>query len=113
MKPLRALGAAEPSSCPPGRHLIHLAQNWQNALKTGLVGGSSEIAEQCGLSPRRVRQIVQLAQVAPPIAEFLAKLEGRKALRGLSEARIRSILALDQMEQIRQFEARIRVRLPR
>ena len=35
--------------CPDGQHLIHLSENWSNALKQGLVGSSTEIAEKTGL----------------------------------------------------------------
>jgi hypothetical protein len=100
------------NSCPKGKHLIHLSQNWSEALRTGLVGSSTEIAEQCGLTSGRVRQIVRLSAIDPKIAEFLASLEGKAALRGFSETRIRFIVAMPREEQMSKFEEAFGIRLP-
>ena len=97
-------------SCPKGKHIIHLSQNWTQALETGLVGSSADIAKQVGLTPGRVRQILWLATLEPGIADFLASLEGKRALRGLSEKRIRPICSLPYAEQIAEFEGRFGVR---
>ena len=93
--------------------MIHLSRNWSEALNTGLVDSSSEIAERCGMTPGRVRQIVRLTQIDPRIAEFLLRLEGKRALRGFSESRIRPIVSLPHEEQFHKFEERFRLRLPR
>lgn len=98
-------------SCPNGRHIVHLSQNWAEALNTGLVGSSGDIAKQVGLTPGRVRQILWLAALEPEIRGFLASLEGRRAITGYSEKRIRPILALSGSEQIEAFEDRFGVRL--
>ncbi|MFD2257679.1 hypothetical protein ACFSSA_13430 [Luteolibacter algae] len=99
-------------SCPKNRHLIHLSQNWSEALKTGLVGSSSEIAEQCGLTSGRVRQIVRLSGIDPRIAGFLTSLKGKAALKGFSETRIRFIVSLPDEKQVSRFEEEFGVRLP-
>ena len=100
-------------SCPDGRHIVHLSQNWAEALNSGLVGSSADIAKQVGLTPGRVRQILWLAALEPEIRGFLASLEGRRALRGYSEKRIRPIVALSGLEQIEAFENRFEIKLGR
>ena len=99
--------------CPDGRHIVHLSQNWAKALYSGLVGSSADIAKQVGLTPGRVRQILWLAGLEPGIRDFLASLEGRRALRRYSEKRIRAILGLSGLEQIEAFEDRFGVKLGR
>ncbi|MBB5353934.1 hypothetical protein HNR46_004204 [Haloferula luteola] len=49
----------------PGMNLIHLSQNWRQALDCGLVASSAEIAEKVGLSAGRVRQIVRFSSPPP------------------------------------------------
>ena len=116
--PLRQSWANTPTgtplmkSCPAGKHIIHLGRNWSDALKTGLVGSSTEIANLCGLTSGRVRQIVRLAGIDQGIVEFLAELDGRTALKGYSEKRIRFIAALPHAEQMERFEREFGVRLP-
>lgn len=100
------------TECPRDRHLIHLSQNWSEALKLGLVESSTEIAEQCGLTSGRVRQIVRLSAIDPRITEFLASLKGKAALRGFSETRIRFIVAMPREEQMSKFEEAFGIRLP-
>jgi site-specific DNA recombinase len=91
-------------ACPPGKHLIHLSQNWRQALETGLVASSTEIAEKCGLTSGRVRQIVRLSGLDPTITEFLAALNGKKALRGFSEPSVRRLVGLPREMQVHRFE---------
>ncbi|MDP0491037.1 MAG: hypothetical protein Q7Q71_08320 [Verrucomicrobiota bacterium JB023] len=96
---------------PEQKHLIHLSLNWEKALKSGLVGSAAEIGQHCGLTAGRVRQIVRLSGMASEIVGFLAGLEGEKALRGYSEARIRFIVALPRVNQVRAFEEKFGVNL--
>lgn len=100
------------TECPPERHLIHLSQNWSKALELGLVESSTELAERCGLSSGRVRQIVRLSGLHPRIGRFLASLEGKAAIKGYSENRIRFIVAMPREEQVKQFEQSFGVELP-
>lgn len=91
-------------SCPPGKHLIHLSQNWSEALKSGLVGSSTEIAEKVGFTSGRVRQIVRLSRLDPTITEFLFALNGKEALQGFSETSIRRLIGLPREMQVSSFE---------
>ena len=100
------------TECPQERHLIHLSQNWSKALELGLVESSTELAERCELSSGRVRQIVRLSGLHPRIGRFLASLEGKRAIKGYSENRIRFIVATPQEEQVKQFEQSFGVELP-
>ena len=61
-------------SCPEDRHVVHLAENWQEALAAGLVGSSSAIGQRVGPSDGRVRQIVRLANLHSEIIAFLKSL---------------------------------------
>ncbi|MBB5350670.1 hypothetical protein HNR46_000898 [Haloferula luteola] len=97
-------------ACPPGKHLIHLSQNWSQALQSGLVASSTEIAEKCGVTSGRVRQIVRLSGLAQEITEFLSGLNGQKALRGFSESRIRSLVGLPPDMQVQRFEKEFQIR---
>lgn len=100
------------TACPRGKHIIHLSRNWAETLKNALVGSFTELGERCGVTPGRVGQIVRLSGLAPEIIAFLAALEGKKALRGYSEKRIRSIVPLPAQKQIEAFERRFGLKLP-
>jgi hypothetical protein len=45
----------------PGVDLIHLSQNWRQALESGLMASSAELATKVGLTSGKVRQIVRLS----------------------------------------------------
>jgi hypothetical protein len=90
--------------CPEDRHIIILSQNWEKALKQGLVGSCTEIGERFGLSGGRVRQIVRLSKVHPKIVGVLAGVRGKENLRRFSERRLRTVISLPQSQQLERFE---------
>ena len=92
-------------SCPEGLHVIHLALDWREALKSGLSGSSAAIGEHVGLSSGRVRQVVRLTNLHPKIVAFLQSLRGKATLRAFPERRLRTISHLPLGQQVNAFQA--------
>ena len=90
-------------SCPEEKHIIHLALNWREALKAGLVCSCAEIGQRVGLSGGRIRQIVRLANLHPDIVFFLKSLRSEANLKAFSEHRLRTIFLLPQVQQLDTF----------
>ena len=91
-------------ACEEGKHIIHLALNWAEALRSGLVSSCAEIGDRVGLSNGRVRQIVRLARLNPEIGLRLRALDRSDSLVWVSENRLRRLIPLPWEDQLRQFE---------
>ena len=98
-------------SCPKGKHIIHLSRNWAQVLKENPAYTTRDIAENVGVSPSRVRQIVRLANMDGKIVNFLMKLRGKPTVRGFSENRLRKIVPLNPKEQTEIFRKEYQVDL--
>ena len=96
---------------PEGKHLIHLSENWSNAVKKGFVASSTEIAEKTGLSSGRVRQIIRLSNLPPEIVAHLKSLQGSKALSGFSENKLRRIIPMKSEDRLKYFESAFGVKI--
>ena len=91
-------------SCPDDQHIIHLAMNWAEALKQGLVGSCAEIGDRLELSDGRVRQIVRLSKMHPRIVDFLSSLCGEGNLKRFSDRRLRSVISVPKDQQLERFQ---------
>ena len=97
--------------CPDGRHLVHLSENWSNALNAGLVGSSADIAEQVGLSSSRVRKIIRLKNLPLEVFDYLKGLSNPRAIKKYSEKRLGSIAANRDADQLKLFEQAFSVKI--
>mgnify|MGYP005866690051 CR=1 FL=1 len=97
--------------CPDGRHLVHLSENWSNALNAGLVGSSADIAEQVGLSSSRVRKIIRLKNLPLEVFDYLKGLSDPRAIKKYSEKRLGSIAAKRDADQLKLFEQAFSVKI--
>ena len=61
--------------CPEDKHSVHLSENWSNALEQGLVGSSTNIAEQVGMTSGHVRKIIRLKNLPLEVFDYLKGLD--------------------------------------
>lgn len=96
---------------PKGRHLVHLSENWSNALKQGLVGSSTDIAEQVGLTSGQVRKIIRLKNLPLEVFDYLMGLDDPRAAKKYSHRRLSSIAATRDADQVKLFEDAFSVKI--
>ncbi len=98
-------------SRPKEKHVIHLALNWREALKAGLVGSCAEIGQRVGLSDGRVRQIVRMADLHPEIVAFLQSLRSESELKAFPERRLRSLSPFPMDRQLDAFRTKFQAEI--
>ena len=85
-------------------HPIHIAIEFQKLLQQELVNNRSELAKRYGMSRARVTQLMNLLELPSEIQEHLLRLEDGRAVRRLSERRLRPLARLiSRPDQLRQF----------
>ena len=99
------------TECPKGRHLVHLSENWSNALKKGLYGSSTDIAEQVGVTSSHVRKIIRLKNLPLEVFDFLMGLNDPRAVKKYSQRRLSSIAASSSADQVKLFEDAFSVKI--
>jgi hypothetical protein len=99
------------TECPEGRHLVHLSENWSNALKQGLVGSSTDIAEQVGLTSGQVRKIIRLKNLPLEVFDYLKGLDDPRAAKKYSHRRLSPIAAARDTDQLKLFEDAFSVKI--
>ncbi|MBT62061.1 MAG: hypothetical protein CML13_02470 [Puniceicoccaceae bacterium] len=92
------------------RHLLETATEWKAILEDHPDLGARDIAEQVGLSPRRVRHVLNLTNLHPEIQEFILKLTPKKSCQLLSERTLRPIVQLAIEGQWTRFETVLKKR---
>ena len=92
------------TGCPKGRHLVHLSENWSNALKQGLVGSSTDIAEQVGMTSGHVRKIIRLKNLPLEVFDYLKGLDDPRNVKKYSQRRLNPIAATRDADQVKLFE---------
>ena len=97
--------------CPEGRHLVHLSENWSNALKLGLVGSSTDIAEQVGMTSGHVRKIIRLKNLPLEVFDYLKGLDDPRSVKKYSQRRLNPIAAAIGMDQRKRFEQAFSVKI--
>ncbi len=85
------------------RHLLENAIEWRSILDEHPYLAPKDIAQQVGLSARRVRYILNLANLSPDIQQFVIGMSPKNAL--LSERTLRPIAQLSHEDQWAHFEA--------
>jgi len=77
----------------PNQHLMHLSNNWTEAISKGVFENSEDLAEQIGLSGGRVRQILRFQKLSEEIQKVLLSTELPKpSIKKLIRASSMSIL---------------------
>ena len=99
------------TECPENRHLVHLSENWSNALKKGLVGSSTDIAEQVGMNSSHVRKIIRLKNLPLEVFDFLKGLDDPRAAKNYSQRRLFAISASRGADQVKLFEDAFSVKI--
>lgn len=97
--------------CPEGRHLVHLSENWSNAIEQGLVGSSTDIAEQVGMTSGHVRKIIRLKNLPLEIFDYLKGLDDPKAVKKYPQRRLNPIAAATDADQVKLFEGTFSVKI--
>lgn len=99
------------TECPENRNLVHLSENWSNALKQGLVGSSTDIAEQVGMNSSHVRKIIWLKNLPLEVFDFLKGLDDPRAVKKYSQRRLFAISASRDADQVKLFEEAFSVKI--
>ena len=97
--------------CPKGRHLVHLSENWSNALKQGLVGSSTDIAEQVGMTSGHVRKIIRLKNLPLEVFDYLKGLNDPRSVKKYSQRRLNPIAAAIGTDQRKSFEQAFSIKI--
>ena len=85
--------------CPESRHQVHLSENWSNALKQGLAGSSTDIAEQVGMTSGQVRKIIRLNNLPLEVFDYLKGLDDPRSVKKYSQRQLSSIAAARDADQ--------------
>ena len=97
---------------PPVVEFLRKAIEWQALLESGQAKSQGDIAKREGISRPRVNQIMRLVHLAPEIQEQLLCLTDRKAIRFVSENRLRPLTQIDnpqrQLEEFQKLLAQVR-----
>lgn len=86
-------------------HLLENAIEWRSILDEHPYLAPKDIAQQIGLSARRVRYILNLANLSPEIQQFVLGMSSTNACKLLSERTLRPIAQLPHEDQWAHFEA--------
>ncbi|MCH1505275.1 MAG: hypothetical protein L7V86_16955 [Verrucomicrobiales bacterium] len=83
-------------------HPLNLALEWREVLDSNPVLTTREIADDQGITPSRVRQILRLSTLAPVIIDELTSMNATR-LAHFGEARLRKLVPLPTEDQIERF----------
>jgi len=96
---------------PPVVEFLRKAIEWQALLESGEAKSQGDIAHREGISRPRVNQIMCLVRLAPEIREQILRLTDQKALRFVSEKRLRLLAQINdpvcQLERFRMLLAQV------
>ncbi|WPJ95149.1 recombinase family protein [Coraliomargarita algicola] len=91
------------------RHLLETAIDWMSILTERKYLTPQDIAQQVELTPRRIRQILDLTCLQGGIQEFVLNLPPKKASKLLSERTLRPLCRLTREEQWARFEVILKI----
>ena len=96
---------------PPDEHPLRQAALWRSLLGKDSTLTPQKIAEYCGISASRVRQILRLEKLDPRICDFWLSV-GSTSLAGCNERTLRNLIPLKGSDQVAQFADLCRVFVP-
>ncbi len=101
--PPRDLGLPPRSKTKRRSHPVYLSIRWRELLDANPALTTANLAEDQGVSPGRIRQILRLSSLAPEITAELQEMPSDR-LKYFGEARLRKLIPLPLKEQIKRFE---------
>lgn len=90
-----------------GKHILASVLEWRSILNSHPELHSADIAEQVGLSPIRVRHLLQLIRLNPEIIETILKMPPRKAKKKVSIKSLQRICRLPPSDQTQAFNSQM------
>jgi hypothetical protein len=92
------------------RNPVILAQEWQQAFKSGAYGTQANFARKRGISRARVTQMLHLLNLAPDVLHIIAALGDPLSFRTVTERVLRSLVhrsADEQRQEISSLLAKV------